>query len=154
MAGPLDGTELGDLLADLTNGTNIHHGIHLIAAGIRAIAEDRSLDRPAIQLLNAQLCGSPDGWDVIGAIGHLGEDLNSDARPAVRSLPDDRRKEAAHQGWLTRHHLTDPELRESAALANTALDTREEVHAVTDAERKELSKKVAETNRRSENRPR
>ncbi|MGP3737935.1 hypothetical protein ACTWJ9_33030 (plasmid) [Streptomyces sp. GDS52] len=153
---PLDGTELNDLLDDLTDGSNIHEGIHQIAAGIRALATDPAIDRPALQLLIAQLAGSADGWDVIGAVGHLIEHLTAHT-PTVRALDDDTRKDTARQGWLTQHALTDPTLREPAATACAALDTRREVPPMTrltDEQRKELSKKVADANKKSTNRPR
>ena len=122
MNGPaLEATELGGLLEDLTNGTNIHPGIHLIAAGIRTIAEDPTLDRSAIQLLLAMLAGSPDGLDVIGAVAHLLEHLTTNP-PAIQALDEDRKKNLAHQGWLATYHLNDPTLRDPAANACAALD--------------------------------
>ncbi|CAK7288653.1 hypothetical protein [Streptomyces misionensis] len=146
----VDGTELGGTLADLAN---VHAGIDLIRNGIRLIAHDR-LDLNQTQVLLAALAGSPDGTDVLAAIGQLAERLTStDTNPAVRALPIDQQKEAAHQGWLTAHNLSDPELRDTASRACAVLDAREEVHPVTETERKELSQKVADANKRSENRP-
>jgi hypothetical protein len=116
----LDGTDLGDLLEDLTNGTNIHPGIRLIAAGIRAIADDHTLTIPATQLLLTQLCGSPD-TDTIHAIAGLAEWLTSDNNPALTPLPADTRKTAQHQGELAAHALRDTELRDPAALACASL---------------------------------
>jgi hypothetical protein len=162
MAGqhPLDGTDLGDLLTDLTTGSNIRPGIHLIAAGIRALAEDAhtgQLDTRATQLLLIQLCGSPDGLDTVGAIGELAAYITTDHNPTIRNLPDEQRKNTTHQGWLTSFHLNDPELRTPAAEACAALDQREEVDTVrnclTDKEREELSKKVDKANKQSQNRP-
>ena len=122
MTGPdQEDTELGGLLADLTNGSNIHPGIHLICAGIRTIAEGPTLDLPAIQLLLAELAGSPDGLDVIGAIGHLIEHLTTQS-PAIHALPLDQQKDVAHQGWLASYNLSDPTLRNPAATACGALD--------------------------------
>ncbi|MFR9794258.1 hypothetical protein ACL07V_37485 [Streptomyces sp. MB22_4] len=146
----VDDTELGGTLTDLAS---VHAGIDLIRTGIRLLAHDRH-DLNTTQVLLAALAGSPDGTDVLAAIGQLVERLTSaDTNPAVRALPIDQQKEAAHQGWLTQHNLTDPELRDTASRACAALDIREEVPAVTDTERKELSQKVAEANRQSNNRP-
>ncbi|MFF0009610.1 hypothetical protein ACFYQT_40150 [Streptomyces tibetensis] len=157
----LDGTELGDLLDDLTNGTNIRPGIHLLAAAIRTLAEDATtgaLDLPATQLASACLDGSPDGIDAVGAIGLLQAWItNPNTNPALRALPLEQQKEAQLHGELAAHALTDPDLRTAAAEANAALDPRKEVPAVkclTDEERKELSKKVADANKKSTNRPR
>ncbi|RSN50504.1 hypothetical protein DMH12_24790 [Streptomyces sp. WAC 04229] len=116
---PVDGTELGDCLEDLAD---IHPGIDLIRDGLRLLAHDR-LDLNQTQVLLATLAGSPDSTDLLGAIGHLIARLsNPDTNPALRQLPLDQQKTAAHQGWLTTHNLTDPDLRNSAANANAALD--------------------------------
>ena len=117
----IEDTELGGLLADLTNGTNVHPGIHLIAAGIRTIAEDPTVDLPALQLLFTELAGSADGLDVIGAIAHLIEHLTTRST-VVRALDHDAQKTLAHQGWLATYHLNDPTLRDPAARACAALD--------------------------------
>lgn len=118
----LDGTDLGDLLEDLTANPS-HPGIVLICDGIRLLASDRH-DINRTQVLLAELAGSPDSTDVLGLIGHLAARLaNADTNPALRTIPLDQQKEAAHQGWLTSHHLTDPSLRNSASNANAALDT-------------------------------
>jgi hypothetical protein len=152
MAGrsPLDGTELEGLLEDLVDGSNVHRGIRLLAEGFRAIAEDQTLDVPGTQLVIAQLCGNAD-VDTITIIGALHAWLTDPAtNPALRSLPDDVRKTVQHQGELAHYALADPDLRQPAATACAALDTPREVNPVTDAEREELSKKVAEANKRSE----
>jgi hypothetical protein len=162
MAGPhvhtegssvLDGTDLGWLLDDLTDGSNIHAGIHQMADGSRTVAEDTSLDIPATQLLLTQLCGNADALDAVGAIAGLIEWVTSDANPALANLPLEIRKNVQHQGELAAHALRDPELRDATALACAALNVRKEVHPVTDNERKELSQKVADANKRSSNRP-
>jgi hypothetical protein len=146
----VDGSELGDLMDDLRG---IHPGIDLMLDGARLICRDRHT-RSMTQVLLATIAGSPDALDLVGLLGHLVARLaDADTNPGLRSLPLDAQKEARHQGWLTAHHLTDPDLRDTTAHANAALDTREEVHAVTDTERKELSKKVADANKRSSNRP-
>lgn len=116
----IDGTDLGDTLADLDG---IHEGLDLIRDGIRLLAHDR-LDLNTTQVLLAALAGSPDSTDLLGAIGQLVARLASaDTNPALRTLPLDQQKQAAHQGWLTSHSLDDPDLRTSTATANAALDS-------------------------------
>lgn len=113
------GTDLGDLLDDLRG---IHPGIDLILDGALLIAHDRH-SIPTTQLLLAVLAGSPDALDAAAIPGLLAQRLTDpDTNPCLRTLPLDAQKAAAHQGWLTAHHLTDPELRESTARANAALD--------------------------------
>ncbi|MFF9003637.1 hypothetical protein ACF1GW_38730 [Streptomyces achromogenes] len=115
----VDETDLGDTLADLAD---IHAGIDLIRDGIRLLAHDRHAVGTT-QVLLAALAGSPDGTDVLAAIGQLVARLaDPDTNPALRSLPHHQQKEAAHQGWLTAHNLNDPELRTSASRACAALD--------------------------------
>ena len=115
----VDGTDLGDTLADLTN---IHAGIDLIRDGIRLIAHSRH-DLTTTQVLLAALAGSPDATDVLAAIGQLAARLtNPDTNPVLRTLPLDQQKNAAREGWLTSLALTDPDLRNSAATANAHLD--------------------------------
>ena len=118
----VDGTELGDVLDDLMANPS-HPGIALICDGVRLLAHDRH-DVNGTQVLLAELAGSPDATDVLALIGHLAARLaNADTNPCLRRLPLDAQKEAAHQGWLTAHHLADPDLRTSASNANAALDT-------------------------------
>ncbi|MFG2970816.1 hypothetical protein ACGFZS_46860 [Streptomyces sp. NPDC048288] len=123
MSGPFPSTS-GNAVpsVDGTDLAGIHPGVDLIRDGIRLIAHDR-LDRNTTQVLIAALAGSGDGTDVLAAIGHLIARLtNADTNPALRHLPLDIQKQAAHQGWLTAHNLTDPDLRNSAATANHTLD--------------------------------
>ncbi|WP_416519981.1 hypothetical protein [Streptomyces achromogenes] len=115
----VDDTDLGDTLADLGD---VHAGIDLNRDGIRLLAHDRH-NLTTTQVLLATLAGSPDGTDVLGAIGQLVERLtNPDTNPALRTLPLDQQKTVAHQGWLTRLALNDPALRETTARACAALD--------------------------------
>ncbi|HEX5567108.1 MAG TPA: hypothetical protein VFY14_09335 [Streptomyces sp.] len=124
---PLAGTELADVLADLDG---IHPGIDLIRTGLRLIADDTHLDVNTTQVLLAILAGSPDATDILGAIGHLAARLtNPDSNPALRPLPADARKETCHQGELTAYHLTDPDLRHTAANACAALDSPMDANA-------------------------
>jgi hypothetical protein len=122
----LDGTELGGILDDLTNGHNIRPGIRLMAAGIRSLAEDATtgaLNTGDTQLLLAQLCGAVDDLDMIGALAALTEHLTSSANQALHGLPDDVRKNVQVQGETARFKLTDPDLRQPASNACAALDT-------------------------------
>ncbi|MGV9891711.1 hypothetical protein [Streptomyces sp. NPDC003395] len=115
----VDDTDLGGILADTAD---IHAGIDLIRNGIRLIAHDRH-DINTTQLLLATLAGSPDGTDILGAIGQLVARLASaDTNPALRTLPFEQQKKATHQGELTAYTLNDPDLRNPAANANAALD--------------------------------
>jgi hypothetical protein len=115
----IDGTELGGVLEDLAD---IHPGIDLIRDGIRLLAHDRHT-LPGTQLLLATLAGSPDALDIVGAIGLLIARLTDpDTNPTLRSLPLDQQKEAARNGWLAQHALSDPDLRGPAAAANSHLD--------------------------------
>ncbi|MFG2359401.1 hypothetical protein [Streptomyces sp. NPDC048521] len=119
----VDGTDLGDLLEDLRG---IHPGIDLMLDGARLIAHDRH-NLNMTQVLVAVLAGSPDALDVTSLPGLLVERLtNPDTNPAVRSLPLDQQKDAAHQGWLTAHNLADPDLRDTTARACAALDPRKD----------------------------
>lgn len=116
---PITGTDLGDTLEDLEG---IHAGIDLIRDGLRLLSLDRH-DLNTTQVLLATLAGSPDGTDVLGAIGQLVARLtNPNSNPALRSLPLDAQKDARRQGELTAYHLGDPDLRDSASNANAALD--------------------------------
>ncbi|MFF8910624.1 hypothetical protein [Streptomyces olivaceoviridis] len=115
----VDDTELGGTLADLAD---VHAGIDLIRDGIRLLAHDRH-NLNTTQVLLAVLVGSPDGTDVLAAVGQLAERLaNPDTNPALRFLPLDQQKEAAREGWLTAHNLNDPDLRASASRACAHLD--------------------------------
>lgn len=119
----VDGTDLGDLLEDLRG---IHPGIDLMCDGARLIAHDRH-DINMTQVLIALLAGSPDAVDATSLPGLLVERLTNPAtNPALRTLSLDAQKAAAHQGWLTAHNLTDPDLRNTAAEANAAIDDRKD----------------------------
>lgn len=121
-----DDSELGGVLADITSASNTHPGIRLIASGLRTIREDRTITLPDLQLVLADLAGSADASDIVGAIGHLIADLtNPDTNPALAQLPHDVQKETTHQGQLTAFALTDPDLRDTVATACAALDTRD-----------------------------
>jgi hypothetical protein len=119
----VDASDLGEILDDLTDNPS-HPGLRLICHGLRLIATDARLTVNDTQVLLAELAGSPDSTDILGALGHLIERLtNPDTNPALRTLPAQAQKDAAHQGQLTCHNLTDPELRTTTSEANAALDT-------------------------------
>jgi hypothetical protein len=116
----LDGTELGGILDDLHG---FDEGIDLIVDGIRLIAL-RRLPIDQVQLLLATIAGSPDGTDLIGALGRLAERItDTDNSPALRDLPMDTQKTAALHGANTAYALLDPELRGPASAACAALDS-------------------------------
>ena len=118
----VDASDLGEIHADLTDNPS-HPGLRLICHGLHLIATDTNLSVNDTQVLLAELAGSPDSTDVLGALGHLVERLtNPDTNPALRTLAAQTQKDAAHQGQLTCHGLTDPELRTNASEANAALD--------------------------------
>lgn len=115
----VDGTELGGVLDDLAG---IHAGIDLIRDGIRHLALERhSADRT--QTLTAVLAGSPDGTDILTALGLLVARLtDADTNPALRNLPFEQQKEARRQGEALAYDLADPELHQHASEAAAAID--------------------------------
>ena len=116
----LDGTELGDLLDDLYG---IDEGIDLMLDGARHIALKR-LTTDKTQTLAVTLAGSPDGTDVLTAIGLLtARILNADTNPALRTLPLDRQKATQLHGELLVHHLGDPDLHQHASNASGSIHT-------------------------------
>lgn len=91
--------DLAGLLADITG---FHHGLDLIADGVRAIALDR-LDIRTTQALVTTLAGSTDPAgqqiDVAALIAALvARLLNSDENPALRTLPADVQDQARTAG--------------------------------------------------------
>jgi hypothetical protein len=117
---PLRGTELGDLLDDLTG---VHAGIDLIRDGLRLIALERhSLDRT--QTLAVTLAGSPDGTDVLTAIAHTVARLtNPDTNPALRTLDFDAQKATQQAGERLVYALSDPALHQHASDASGDIHT-------------------------------
>jgi hypothetical protein len=117
---PLRGTELGDLLDDLAG---VHAGIDLIRDGLRLIALERhTLDRT--QTLAVTLAGSPDGTDVLTAIGYLVARLtNPDTAPCLRSLDFDTQKATQQAGERLIYDLADPALHQHASDASGAIHT-------------------------------
>lgn len=117
---PLDGTELGDLLDDLSG---FDAGIDMLCDAVRLIALSRhSLDRT--QTLTVALAGSPDGTDVLTLIGLAVARLtNADSNPALRGLDLTAQKATQLHGELLVHHLGDPDLHQHASNASGAIHT-------------------------------
>ncbi|GAA3808719.1 hypothetical protein [Streptomyces chiangmaiensis] len=123
---PLAGTDLGDTLDDLADIGD--RDVARIASAIGRIAvraRNGRIDREDAQLLLAAIAGSPDGTDLVGALGLLVAELTADTNPALSSLTDDARKEAARHGEETAYALTDYTLRAPASRACAALDHTE-----------------------------
>lgn len=159
MAGLPYGSDLDDVLADLADTGD--PDIDLLVTGLRNIAHRArtgALSRERTQLLTAVIAASPDATDVVGALGLLLVELTADTTPVARQLTDQARKEAVHAGEQAAFLLTDPDLRDPASRACAALDHAErgctDMDGLTDEQRKELSRKNAEKNRQSTNRPR
>ena len=153
MNGPLDISDLDEVLDTLAELGD--EDLDRIVTGFRGLARRAStgqLDLNTTQVLIAALAASPDSADVIGACAYTIAEL-TDHNPALDQFSNDRRKEVTKVGQEAAFKLTRPKLRDTASQACAALDVRKEVHPVTDTERKELSKKVADANKRSENRP-
>ncbi|MEW2267894.1 hypothetical protein [Streptomyces sp. NPDC047868] len=116
----LDGTDLGDLLDDLYG---IDEGIDLMLDGARHIALKR-LTVDKTQTLAVTLAGSPDGTDVLTAIGLLtARILNADSNPALRTLDLTAQKKTQLHGELLVHHLADHELHQHASNASGSIHT-------------------------------
>jgi hypothetical protein len=116
---PLD-AELEGVMEDLAG---IHPGIDLILDGIRLIALDRH-NLEATQLLAVTLAGSPDGTDVLTALGHLVVRLtNPDSNPALRTLTFDAQKHTQMAGEHLLLALSDRHLHQHAANASGAIHT-------------------------------
>jgi hypothetical protein len=117
---PLDGTELGDLLDDLAG---VHAGIDLIRDGLRLIALERHTP-DCTQTLTVTLAGSPDGTDVLTAIGLAVARLTApDTNPCLRTLPFDQQKDTQRHGEQLVYQLADPDLHQHASNASGAIHT-------------------------------
>ncbi|MEZ7005693.1 hypothetical protein [Streptomyces sp. AD55] len=150
-----DATDVIDTCTDITDGTNIHPGIRQIAAGLIQIVTDRTLDPAATTLILSQLAGAADS-NLIHAFGSAIAHLTSPDNPALSSFTDDQAKKTSRYGYLARLDLQDPDLATNTSEAIAALDTPREVNPMhlTEEQRKELSRKVKQVNKRSEERPR
>ena len=145
---PVDGSDLAGLLDDLAD---TDRDIDRITAALRRIAtraRNGRINREHTQLLLATIAGSPDGTDLIGALGLLIADL-TDHNPALDTLTDDARKTANTAGQEAAFLLThDDDLRRPASEACAALD-----HTRTTDKRKEIHDKLRQANKQSINRP-
>ena len=157
-------TALDDTLDDLA-GFDWIPGIAQILDGLRTIrdaAANGQLTADATQTLLV-LIANPHGPDLTEALAHLVQDLtNPDTNRALTALPDDVAKDVQLLGEQHVHQTADYTPRdcpnEAAGLIYEHTDTHDtrggRCEAVTDAEREELSRKVAEANKQSTNRPR
>jgi len=157
MSKPLYGSGLDDVLDTVAEIDD--PDIQLLVTGFRNIAHRARtgrLDLETTKLLLATIAASPDGTDLIGACGLTVDEL-TDSNPALDQLTDISRKTAIQAGQKAASRLSDDYLRRPASEACAALDhldPERRGQAVTDEQKKELSKKVAEANKKSINRPR
>jgi hypothetical protein len=115
---PVDGTEVGGLLEDLTG---IHAGIDLIRDGIRLLALNRlTLDQT--QTIIAALAGGADGTNVVNLIGQLIARLaTADSNPALRGLPYEQQKLVQLHGETTAFALAHDQLTQFASDTSAAI---------------------------------
>ncbi|MFJ8727665.1 hypothetical protein [Streptomyces sp. NPDC093269] len=119
---PLAGSDLGDTLDDLAEVDD--RDIARITAAIARIAtraRNGHLSRQHTQLLLASIGGSPDGLDLVGALGLLIADLTTN-NPALDELTDDARKDAERHGQEAALILQHDDLRRAASDACESLD--------------------------------
>ena len=154
-------TALDDTLDDLA-GFDWIPGIALILDGVHALnqaARTGQLTADGTQTA-LTLLANPHGPDLPHLIAALVQTLTSPDNRALTGLPDDVAKKVQHLGELHAYETAEYTPRdcpnEAAALIyeHTPASSEGRCQAVTDAEREELSRKVAEANKRSENRPR
>ncbi|WP_371099927.1 hypothetical protein [Streptomyces sp. PU_AKi4] len=124
----------------------------------RDAATTGQLDADATQTLLV-LIANPNGPDLTEALAHLVQDLtNPGTNRALTGLPDDVAKRVQHLGEMhayeTAEYTPRAQPNEAAGLIYEH-DTREgrctPMNRLNDDERKELSKKVKDANKRSEN---
>lgn len=157
MAGPLHGSDLDDVLDTLAEIGD--EDLDEIAARLRNIARRAAtgqLDPNHTAVLAVAICASPERADVVGACALTLAEI-TDHNPALHQLTDDAAKDVTRHGQEAAFRLRDHWLREPASNASAALDhidPERRCPAVTDEQRKELSKKVADANKKSINRPR
>lgn len=155
-------SDLDNALADL-DGFDWIPGIRQILDGartlhtaIRAGQVDADATQTALTIL-----ANPHGPDLPEILALLVQDLTNPAtNPALAGLPDEIAKDVQLLGETHVHQTADYTPRdcpnEAAGLISEHTPTSSEGRcpAVTDAEREALRRKVAEANKRSENRPR
>ncbi|GGS96290.1 hypothetical protein [Streptomyces violaceus] len=152
---------LEDTLDDLDGFAwipGVQHFFQFMQEARQAAATGRlSLD--ATQTL-LSLLGNPNGPDLPQALADLAQDLtNPDTNTALNGLDPDTVKEVQLLGELHAHDTADYTPRDHtneacARISEAAQHAGGRCQAVTDDERKELSKKVADANKKSINRPR
>lgn len=147
---PID-PELAGVLEDLDG---VHYAIDQIRHGVESLAMER-LTKSQTQTVLYSLAGA-EGTDILTALALVVARLtNPDSNPSLRTLPLDQQKTIHHLGELYGHDTADLAPRHHIADAIAHIDQAEGgCTAMTDNERKELSDKVADANKRSENRPR
>jgi hypothetical protein len=130
-----------------------HHGIRLIQRGLRLLATDRKMTIAQTQMVVGDLAAFDDG-NLSSILPLLVQHLLGPDNARLGALPDEQRKTAQVLG--EEYAILTAELSSShlAADAIAALDTEGRHPAMTDAEREELSKKVAKKNDESTKRPR
>ncbi|WP_042174514.1 hypothetical protein [Streptomyces sp. NBRC 110035] len=105
------------------------------------------------------ILGNPSVPDLPHLLAVTVQTLTGPDNPTLHHLPDDIRKNLQHLGELhafeTAEYIPRDHTNEAAALiTENRLHTRGEVPAMTEEQRKELSRKNAEKNKQSINRPR
>lgn len=153
---------LDEVLEDL-DGFAWIPGIAQILDGARTLASasrDGQLTADATQTA-LTILANPTGPDLPEILALLVQDLTNPAtNPALTTLPDEIAKDVQLLGETHVHQTADYTPRdcpnEAAGLIyeHTPTSSEGRCPAVTDAEREELRRKVADANKRSENRPR
>lgn len=154
-------TPLDDTLDDL-DGFAWIPGMAQILDGIRTAqqaAANGQLNLDATQTLLV-LLGNPNGPDLQQALAELAQTItNPDTNTALRALDPHTVKTVQHLGELhvyeTAEYAPRDHTNEACGLVyEAAQHAGGRCQTVTDDERKELSKKVADANKKSINRPR
>jgi hypothetical protein len=154
-------SDLDNLLEEF-DGLDWIPGVSHILTGVRDLATASREGRMTVDATQTVLTtiAQPNGPDVVEVLSLLVQELtNAKTNPALAVLPDDVRKTVQQLGEV---HVLETAYaprdcpNEAAGLISQHTPTSSEgrCQAVTDAEREELSRKVAEANKRSENRPR
>ncbi|MGW7630469.1 hypothetical protein ACWGKO_16260 [Streptomyces griseoincarnatus] len=128
-------------------------GARTLHTAIRTGQVDADATQTALTIL-----ANPHGPDLVEILALLVQDLtNPQTNPALAALPDEVAKDVQLLGETHVHQTADYTPRdcpnEAAGLISEHTPTNGEgrCQAVTDAEREELRRKVAEANKRSEN---
>lgn len=159
-------SELADALIDF-EGLEWIPGVAKLLEGFAEINEAAHTGRLTVDATQTllSLLGNPSGPDLNHLLSLTTKTITGPGNQALAVLDDETRKTVQHLGEEHAFQIAEYAPRdcpnEAAGLIyehTPHLDTREgrctQMTQLTDAEREELSKKVAEANRRSENRPR